>query len=230
MLVPLRGREGCYPYWVPKAAVLTPGAQWPWKCECLSMQHSLRLGGKLSSLQNRMSVNSTNRSVKDVGSVSVLPEEPSWRNFTLFFVSSEVCWLAVSTVVSRLYMCHWKDVFILGSCGMIVMVKTLKVPSWEYVGMHAFMLTYTCAQEPDRQWWEAGGLELSSSHTAGGTGSCALFTDEMAFPACIGFGLAALLGSGVGLFVRWDWDSFSYMKECYAMGFTEICRVECVSW
>lgn len=43
------------------------------------------------------------------------------------------------------------------------------------------------------------------------------------------FGLAALLGSGVGLFVRWDWDSFSYVKEGYAVGCTEICGVKCVS-
>lgn len=73
----------------------------------MSAQHSLRQGGKLSSLQNRMSVNSTNGRVEDVGSVSVLPEEPSWRSFTPFSVGSEVCWLAVSRVVSRLYMCHW---------------------------------------------------------------------------------------------------------------------------
>lgn len=175
-LVSILGYEGCSPDpWC---------AQWPWKCECLSVQHSLRQGGKLSSLQNRMSVNSTNGSVKDVGSVSGLPEEPSWRNFTLFFVGSAVCWLAVSRVVSRLYMCHWKVVFILGTF-------------LEYVGMHAFMPTYTCAQKPDRQWWEASGLEAFSSQTAGGTGSRALFTDEMAFSACIGFGLAALLGSGL---------------------------------
>lgn len=80
----------------------------------VSVQHSLRQGGKLSSLQNRISVNSTNPRVRDVGSVSMLPEEPSRRSFTPFFVGSEVCWLAVSRVVSRLYMCHWKDVFILG--------------------------------------------------------------------------------------------------------------------
>lgn len=80
---------------------------------------------ELSSLQNRMSANSANHRVKDVGSVSVLPEELSWRSFTPFFVSSEVCWLAVSRVVSRLYMCHWKDVFIFGSCGMTEMVKPL---------------------------------------------------------------------------------------------------------
>lgn len=108
----------------------------------MSAQHSLTQGGKLSSLENRMSVNSTSHRVKDAGNVSVLLEEPS---FTPFFVGSEGCWLAVSRVVSRLYMCHWKDVFILGSCGMTVMVKTLKVTSWEYVGMHAFMPTYTRA-------------------------------------------------------------------------------------
>lgn len=108
----------------------------------MSVQHSLRQGGKLSLLQNRMSANSANHRVKDVGSVSVLPEELS---ITLFFVSSEVCWLAVSRVVSRLYMCHWKDVFIFGSYGMTEMVKPLQVPSWEYVGIHAFMPTYTCA-------------------------------------------------------------------------------------
>lgn len=56
-----------------------------------------------------------------------------------------------------------EHIFILGSCGITVMVKTLKVPFWEYVGMHAFMPTYTCAQKPDRQWWEASELEAFSS-------------------------------------------------------------------
>lgn len=84
----------------------------------MSVQHSSGQGGKLSSLQNRMSVNSTDRRVKDVGSVSGLPEEPSWRSFTPFFVSSEFSyWLAGPRVVSRLYICHWKDVCIVGSCG-----------------------------------------------------------------------------------------------------------------
>ena len=51
----------------------------------------------------------------------------------------------------------------------------------------------------------------------------------MALPACIGSGVTALLGSGVGLFVRWDWDSFSYVKKGDAMGCTEICGVKRVS-
>lgn len=68
-------------------------------------------------------------------------------------------------------------------------------------------------KKQDKQWWEASGLETFSSQTAGGTGLCVLFIDGMALLVCIGFGLAALLGSGIGLFVRWDWDSFSYVKE-----------------
>lgn len=132
-LVSKLGYEGCNPDpWYPMALEM-------W----ISAQHSLTQGGKLSSFQNRMSVNSPNHRVKDVGSVSVLLEEPG---FTPVFVGSEGCWLPVSRVVSRLYMCHWKDVFILGSCEMTVMVKTLKVTFWEYVGMHAFMPTYTCTQ------------------------------------------------------------------------------------
>lgn len=52
-----------------------------------------------------------------------------------------------------------------------------------------------------------------------------LFIDGMPLLVCIGFGLAALLGSGIGLFVRWGWNSFSYVKESYVMGCTEICGV-----
>lgn len=77
-------------------------------------------------------------------------------------------------------------------------------------------------KKQDRQWWEVSALEAFSGQTAGGTGSRALFTVGMALPVCIGFGLAALLGSGVGLFVRWDWGGFSYVKEGYIMGCTEI--------
>lgn len=88
---------------------------------------------------------------------------------------------------------------------------------------------YSDLKKPDRQWWEASGLEAFSSQTAGGTRSCALLIHGLALPARIGSGLTALLGSGVDLFVRWDWDSFSYMKKGYAMGYTEICGVKCVS-
>lgn len=49
----------------------------------------------------------------------------------------------------------------------------------------------------------------------------------MALLVCIGYGLAALLGSGLGLFARLDRDSFSYVEETYAMSCTEICGV---SW
>lgn len=102
MLVPLRGRWDLHPYWVIQAAVL--GSECPVALEMwMSVQHSSGQGGKRSSLQNRMSVNSTDWRVKDVGSISGLPEEPSWRSFTPFFVSSEFsCWMAGSRVVSSI--------------------------------------------------------------------------------------------------------------------------------
>lgn len=86
-LVSILGYTGC-----------NPGPECPVALEMwMPVQHSSGQSGKLSSLQNRMSVNSSNRRVKDVGSISELPEEPSWRNFTSFFVSSEFsCWLAGS--------------------------------------------------------------------------------------------------------------------------------------
>lgn len=81
-------------------------------------------------------------------------------------------------------------------------------------------------KKQDKQWWEASGLETFGSQDSRRHWFCALFTDGMALLVCIGYGLAALLGSGLGLFARLDRDSFSYVEETYAMG----CRrsVECL--
>lgn len=84
-------------------------------------------------------------------------------------------------------------------------------------------------QKQDRQWQEASGLEAFTGLTPGGTGSYSLFTDGVALPACIGFGLATLLGSGTGLLVMWGWDSFSSVKGGCAVGCPETCGVEYVS-
>lgn len=65
--------------------------------------------------------------------------------------------------------------------------------------MHAHLHMCSHVQKQGKQWWEVSGLEAFAGQTAGGTGSCALCTDGMALSDCIGFGMAALLGSGTGI-------------------------------
>lgn len=63
--------------------------------------------------------------------------------------------------------------------------------------MHAYLHMGSHLQKQDRQWWEASGLEAFSRQIIGGDGPCSLFKNGMALPACIGFGLAALLALGL---------------------------------